>query len=302
MTGIFWALVTVLAWGSWLAPSQNVPMKGQQTRTFYVTLAVMALAIIVGLFVGLETLTWSTFWFPFIGGLIWSVSGWSAFVGTSHLGMAKAFGIWAPLNIITSIVWGIILFGEFIDTELSNILLAIVSVLIIIGGILMIIFAGESGEKTAESKKYRTLGLLGAFGAGVGFATYFIPINIGTKGETDFTMWIGTLPLSIGMFVGAIVLVLISKSPIKLEQPSHYARVLSTGLLWGIGNYGALRMMEIIGTGPGFTIAQLCVVVNALIGIFWLKSPAPKSRAATLTLIGVIIAMIGGVILGNLKA
>ena len=103
MTVILWALVTVLAWGSWLAPSQNVPMKGQ-TRTFYVTLAVMALAIIVGLFVGLDTLTWSTFWFPFIGGLIWAVSGWAAFVGTTYLGMAKAFGIWTQFNILAH-VW-----------------------------------------------------------------------------------------------------------------------------------------------------------------------------------------------------
>ena len=103
MTGIFWALVTVLAWGSWLAPSQNVPMKGQ-TRTFYVTLAVMALAIIVGLFVGLDTLTWSTFCFPVIGGLIWAVSGWAAFVGTTYLGMAKAFGIWTQFNILAH-VW-----------------------------------------------------------------------------------------------------------------------------------------------------------------------------------------------------
>lgn len=29
MLGVFWAVVTVLAWGSWLAPSQNVPMKTQ---------------------------------------------------------------------------------------------------------------------------------------------------------------------------------------------------------------------------------------------------------------------------------
>ena len=91
--GIIYALVTVLAWGTWLAPSQNVPMKGQQTRTFYVTLAVMLLALIASIFVGFEGLNASTFWFPFLGGLIWALSGWSAFVGTNRLGMAKAFGI-----------------------------------------------------------------------------------------------------------------------------------------------------------------------------------------------------------------
>ena len=90
---------------------------------------------------------------------------------------------------------------------------------------------------------------------------------------------------------------------VKLSKKgSFYFRVLSTGVLWGVGNYGALKMMELIGTGRGFTIAQLCVVVNALIGIFWLKNPKPKTRAATLTLFDILIATLGGLLLGNLKS
>jgi glucose uptake protein len=86
--GIIYALVTVLARGAWLAPSQNVPMKGQQTRTFHVTLAVMLLAAVVSIFVGFGGLNATTFWFPVLGGLIWSLSGWSVFIGMNRLGMA----------------------------------------------------------------------------------------------------------------------------------------------------------------------------------------------------------------------
>ncbi len=296
--GIIYALITVLAWGAWLAPSQNVPMKGQQTRTFYVTLAVLLLALIASIFVGFEGLNATTFWFPVLGGLIWSLSGWSAFVGTNRLGMAKAFGIWAPMNIVIAIIWGVVLFGEFMDTEAKNLILAISALLLIIGGILMIIFAGAGN---GEGKKVSLSGLLGAMGAGVGFATYFIPIQIGTANYPEFNMWIGTLPLSIGMFAGSAILMFVTKSSVRLEKGNHYARVMSTGLLWAIGNYGALAMMEIIGTGRGFTIAQLCVVVNALIGVYILKEPDPKSRAAKLTLIGVIIAMVGAVVIGNIN-
>ncbi len=300
MEGIIFAIITVLAWGSWIAPSQNVPLKGQQTRTFYVTLAVFIMAVIVSLFVGYEGLNMVTFWFPFLGGVIWSLSGWSAFIGTSRIGMAKAFGIWAPMNILVSIVWGIILFGEFINTVPRNILYAVITVIIIISGILIIIFSGGGGEKTPETRKAWLLGLIGAMGAGIGFATYFIPIQIGTAGYPEFNMWIGTLPLSIGMVVGSSILVIATRSPIKLEKTGHYFRLLSTGALWGIGNYGALAMMqpENLGTGQGFTIAQLCVVVNALIGIYWLKNPDPKSRAAKLTLLGVIVAAAGGMLFG----
>ena len=62
-----------------------------------------------------------------------------------------------------------------------------------------------------------------------------------------------------------------------------------------------LLMVGVIGMGKGFTIAQMCVVVNALIGVFVMKNPAPGSKAAKLTLIGVVIATLGGVLLGNLK-
>jgi len=30
MLGIFYALITLLAWGTWLAPSQNVPFKNRR--------------------------------------------------------------------------------------------------------------------------------------------------------------------------------------------------------------------------------------------------------------------------------
>ena len=295
MVGLVYALVTVLAWGTWLAPSQHVPMKDQQTRTFYVTLAVLLLAIVVAFFKGLQGLTLSTSWLPFLGGIIWALSGLSAFVGTRGLGMAKAFGIWAPLNIIISILWGIILFGEFLRTGFLNIILAVVSLLVIIGGILLIIFAG-SEDNARGNGRAATFGYLGAFGAGIGFASYFIPIRL-----SGMSMWVATLPLAAGMFVGAAALAAVSKSSLQLEEPSHYLRVMSTGLLWGIGNYGVLLMMERMGTGKGFTIAQLCVVVNALLGIFWEHKPRPGTRAAYYTLAGVVVATIGAVVLGNLK-
>lgn len=294
--GIVYALITVLAWGTWLAPSQNVPMKGQQTRTFYVTLAVLLMAVIASLFVGFDGLNLQTLLFPFLGGLIWALSGWSAFIGTNRMGMAKAFGIWAPMNIVVSIIWGVVLFGEFMDTELRTLIISILSFLLIIAGILVIIFAGSS---SSDQRKGGITGLLGALGAGIGFATYFIPIQIGTANNPDFNMWIGTLPLALGMFAGSSVLVLVTRSSLKLEKRNHYFRVGSTGLLWGIGNYGALAMMEIVGTGRGFTIAQLCVVVNAVVGIYLLKEPTPGSKAARLTLIGVSIATLGGIFLGN---
>jgi len=297
-SGIVYAVVTVLAWGLWLAPSQTVPLQGQQTRTFYVTLAVLLLSIAGAWVSGLQSLSLGQFGLPFAGGLIWALSGWSAFVGTNNLGMARAFGIWAPLNIMVSIAWGMVLFGEFLSTGTFNLMLAAASVAVIVVGILMIIFAGgESASAAGGKANNKVAGYLGALGAGVGFASYFVPIRI-----SQLSMWVAMLPMAVGMFVGGCLLVAVSRSPLRLQAPSHYTRLLATGILWGIGNYGALLMMERIGTGKGFTIAQLCVVVNALASVFWFKNPAPGTKAAKLTLAGIALATTAGAVLGNLKS
>jgi len=62
-----------------------------------------------------------------------------------------------------------------------------------------------------------------------------------------------------------------------------------------------LLLVGELGAGRGFTIAQLGIIVNGLIGIYILKDPAPKSRAAVLTLIGCALAGLGGILLGSLQ-
>lgn len=298
MPGILFAVITVIAWGCWLSPSQTVPFKNQQIKTFYVAVANLILAFFVGLFQGFKSLTFQTFWFPFAGGLIWAVSGYFAFLGTNRIGIARAIGIWAPLNIIVSIIWGIFLFGEFLKSDRMGILLTIFSVAAIITGISMIIFSGsrETGEKTAAGRHNTVTGILGAVIAGILWGSYFIPIRL-----SSISMWVAAFPLAAGIFTGSFILVLFTGKPVILEKPSYYARVCITGILWGIGNYASLKMMELIGTGRGFTIAQLNVALNATFGIFIFKRPHPKSKAAVFTFIGIAIALAGAILLGSLK-
>jgi glucose uptake protein len=295
MLGLLYDLITVLAWGTWLAPSQNIPFKNQQIKTFYVATANLALAIVVTLAQGWSGMTAKVFWPPFIGGLVWAVSGLCAFTATDKIGLAKAFGLWAPLNIITSLFWGGVLFDEFIHLSSGNLALLFASVAIILTGVVMIIFT-RGGNKSNQTRQGLLVGLLGAVGAGILWGSYFIPIKF-----SEVSMWLAAFPLAVGIFVGSAVLALISRQPLRLDKSSHYLRVSLTGILWGIGNYGMLLLVGQLGAGKGFTIAQLSVVVNALIGIYILRDPQPKTRAATLTLLGCILATIGGIILGNLK-
>ena len=128
MLGIFYAVITVLAWGTWLAPSQNVPFKNQQIKTFYVAIASLVLAFFVTLPQGFDQITPEVFWPPFIGGLIWAVSGYCAFTATHKIGMARASGIWSPLNIVVSLFWGATIFDEFLNTGTGGLIVLIGSV------------------------------------------------------------------------------------------------------------------------------------------------------------------------------
>jgi len=158
----------------------------------------------------------------------------------------------------------------------------------------LIIFAKGTGEGDQDQAAVR-IGLAGAVGAGVLWGSYFIPIKF-----AGVSLWAGAFPLALGMASGGLVLALLGRQSWKLPSSGDTLRACSTGALWSVGNYGMLLLVDAIGAGKGFTISQISVVVSALIGIYWLHEPPPKTRAARLTFVGCVLAMLGGIVLGNL--
>ena len=294
MLSALYALVTVLAWGTWLAPSQRVPLKNQQTKAFYVAAVNLGLASLVAFGRGQIQFSISLFWPPFLGGIIWAASGLCAFTAADRLGMARAFGIWAPLNIMVSLICGWLFFHEFSGLTLRSGLILALAVSIILAGVLLIIFAKEDATR-AGSRRQVLLGLAGALGAGVLWGIYFIPIKI-----SALSLWEAAWPMAVGMFAGSALLVLGTRQSVRLAQPGDYGRIGLTGLLWTVGNYGMLLLVDQLGAGKGYTIAQLALVVNALVGIYCLKDPPPKTQAARRILLGCVMATIGGILLGRL--
>lgn len=295
MLAVLYAVITVLAWGTWMTPSQKIVFKNQQIKTFYVAAGNLLLSALVFIIKGEGGLTGTVFALPFIGGLVWSVSAFMAFTATDRLGMARAAGIWTPLNVVVSILWGIVIFGEFLEVGPGTQVLLFGALIILLAGVLLIINA--RGRDTAHHSSSDTrIGLLGALGAGVLWGSYFIPIKLSSA-----SMWVANLPLALGIFTGSAVLAALTRQPLRLSRPGETARVITTGALWGVGNIFMLLLTEQIGAGRGFTIAQLGVVINALMGVFVLKDPAPRSHAAVLTLAGCVLASVGGILLGSLK-
>ena len=97
------ALITVVAWGTWIPMAQAARGVPQRLRTFYVTVGNFAFATVALVSSGGHLSSgWREFWLPLVGGLVWTAGNYSAFRATEAIGLARAAGSWTPLNVITA--------------------------------------------------------------------------------------------------------------------------------------------------------------------------------------------------------
>lgn len=309
------AVTTVLCWGLWIPMAQAKPGVPQQSRVFYAAVgnAVFALgALVVG--GGHLSLGWRAFWLPLAGGVIWVGGNYSAFRATEILGLARASGSWASLNVIVAFVWGEVLFRELTAFTTANLLVLASGLVLVFAGIVFIVRSQtaqggdiiavevlDSAARPAMGSLISTrshgypLGYLYAGAAGVLWGSYFVPAQ-----WARVPAQLGDFPLALGVLAAGTLLVGPTGGPARLS-PRASATQISAGVLFGIGNLALLGLVARVGTGVGFTIAQLSLLVNASIGIFVFKVPTPRSRAARVVMLGILLAALGGVLIGNLR-
>jgi glucose uptake protein len=137
--------------------------------------------------------------------------------------------------------------------------------------------------------------LLWASAAGVLWGSYFVPAQW-AKVPTQ----VANFPLALGILAAGLALALPAGEPVRLSLRVTTVQ-LTAGLLFGIGNLALLGLVSRVGTGVGFTIAQLSLLVNASIGIWVFKVPRPGSRAANIALAGILVAGVGGGLIGAVR-
>ena len=316
------ALVTVVSWGTWIPLAQALPGVPQRSRTFYVTVgnAVFAAVALVASG-GHLSFGWREFWLPFVGGLVWTAGNYSAFRASEAIGLARAAGSWTPLNIITAFVWGAFLFGELDSFSAARFALVATALVLVLVGVLLIVSsqeerpakalvqgaapawdrkragatqAGQAASAATGASSNRR-GLLWASAAGVLWGSYFVPAQW-AKVSTQ----VANFPLALGILAAGFALALPAGEPVRLSLRVTTVQ-LTAGLLFGIGNLALLGLVSRVGTGVGFTIAQLSLLVNASIGIWVFKVPRPGSRAANIALAGILVAGVGGGLIGAVR-
>ena len=157
------------------------------------------------------------------------------------------------------------------------------------------IIRARGGDEHAAGAPGQLAAVLAAASAGVLWGTYFVPAQ-----ASGLSPQAANVPLAAGMVVGATAMAVASgHGSFRLPRLYPYGALLAAGALWGVGNLGMLALVDQIGAGKGFTIAQLGLIVNALVGIYVFKNPRPSTRAAAITLYGVLVAGAGGVLVGG---
>lgn len=318
------ALVTILTWGCWVPLAQAVRGVGQRARVLYVTMGnivVAGLALIIG--GGSVSFGWKGFWLPVVGGLVWVGGNYTAFRGSACIGLARANGTWAPLNIIVSFIWGTLLFGELSHSAAWRIAVLPAAFVLVAGGVFLIVGSldkqapatapvvaaapvagalpppGPSlappGARPGGGLGENTKGLLWAAAAGVLWGSYFIPSQ-----WAGVAAQVSNFPLAVGLVAGGLLLASNGREPLRLPgRPA--AGLLLAGVLFGTGNITLLALVARVGTGVGFTLAQLALLVSASVGIYLFKVPLPGSAAAHRAMVGIVLAGAGGVAIGALR-
>jgi glucose uptake protein GlcU len=292
------SLITVVSWGTWIPLAQAAPGVPQRTRIFYVTVGNLMFAgaalVVAG---GHIAWGWRSFWLPVAGGVVWTLGNYSAFQAAEAIGLARAAGSWTPLNIIVAFVWGAALFGELDGLSSGRFAVLGGALVLVMAGVLVIVRSQDAGpaDTLPRGAGRHRRGLLWAAAAGLLWGSYFIPAQ-----SAGVTAQVSNFPLAAGMLAGSLALVLTGGESVRLPATGTTAN-LAAGFLFGIGNLALLGLVSRVGTGVGFTIAQLSLLVNASIGIWLFKVPPPGSRAAKLATAGILIAGTGGALIGALR-
>ena len=306
------ALVTVAAFGTWIPLARLLPGVPQRSRTLYVTVGNVVFAGIALLAGGGHlVLGWRGFWLPLAGGVVWTAGSYCAFKAAEAIGIARAAGIWTPLNIIVAFAWGALLFGELDHFPGIRFVLLALALAAVLAGVLLIAGSQDrSGTRVVpavapspqaiEAGPGRPAsrargGLLWAGAAGLLWGSYFVPAQWAAEPAQ-----VSNFPLALGMLGAGLALALPVGEPARLGLRALTA-LLGAGVLFGIGDFTLLGLVARVCTGTGFTIAQLSLLVNASIGIWAFHVPKPGTPAARKVIVGIVIAGAGGCIIGAMR-
>lgn len=287
--GYFYALLTILLFGSWAVPTKTLKIE-PKVLAFFLTIGMLITGVGIFIATGRQVAPINLLALPFAAGILWSVGITLGFIGIRELGITRALGIWIPVNIIVGSLWGLIYFQEAKKLPADKLGLSIFGITLLVFAALTIISSIKTQKVTGNTK----LGVLCSIGLGLLHGSVLVPLN-----ASNLPFSVTLLPFSIGMIAFTSILVFVNKLNLKYDIRS-IGRMVLAGLILGTGNLTALLTIKSLGYANGFALTQLAIIINTLWGIIVFKEVA-SARGKILIILGITIALIGAVILNSAR-
>jgi glucose uptake protein GlcU len=287
--GYFFALATILLFGSWAVPTKTLKIH-PLVLAFWLTVGHFLLSLILYIF-NPQGITFEQSAMPFVAGVLWALGIAAGYVGIRELGITRAIGTWIPIVILTSALWGFLFFGEAATLGTQRLIVSLCAIGLLVLAALLIVLSSKEDKKTLGNVK---LGLIAAIVLGITHGSFFVPLR-----ASDAGTFVSFLPLTAGMVVATFVLLIINKHRIVHDVKSTF-RMISGGFLLGGGNYTAIFTTIYLGVAQGYPLTQLAIIVNTLWGIFFFKE-ASTGKGKMLILAGVICALFGAIVLNQAR-
>lgn len=274
--GFLAAIGAALAWGSYIVPFKKSPtsnlLQFQALMTIGAFLFASAVSPIIGYSINFN-------FYGILSGVMWASANSMSLIVVKDLGISRGVPVWVSLVILTSFLWGAVVFHELP----TGILAGILGIILIISGVVLV---GSSGN--VESQNVRR-GLILAIIAGIIFGSQLVPVKL-----ANLTPQIFFFPMSFGIMITGLIIALLKQ--VKFKNEAVLASLLS-GAIWSLGNLLAAISVSLIGLAKGFPLTQSAVLVAVLWGLFYFKEIKLR-RHRIQVLVGAIILLLGVIILG----
>ena len=298
VTNILIALVPVIAWGSIGLVSGRLGGSAAQ-QTLGMTMGAVVFGIIAW-FIYRPTLDAKVWIAGILSGLFWVIGQGGQFTSMKALGVSKTIPISTGMQLAGNALAGVLLFREW-TTGRQYTLGTLAVIALIIGAALTSRVDKRNATKTdrhentgagARALTYSTLG----------YVAYTIVIKSfekwGNVGDvTNFTHAV-VLPQSIGMFLGAIVFVIMIGARKEMWQLPSWKNII-TGLFWGTGNLFMFLATIKVGLAVAYSMAQMGIIISTF-GSIWLLGERKTHWEMVNIIICSVLIIVGGIMLGTM--
>ncbi|NMO96566.1 GRP family sugar transporter [Paenibacillus lemnae] len=282
---ILLALLPALFWGTIVL--FNVKLGGgPYSQTLGTTLGALIFSFVLYLIQQPE-LTMTMIIVGVVSGMFWVLGQSNQLKSIQLIGVSKTMPISTGLQLVSTALFGVIVFREWKTTQ--SVILGLLAILLVIIGVIFTSYEQrKDGSKlwTADFKKGMAVLLLST----LGYLLYVVTARI-----FDVNGFEALFPQAIGMCIGAVILTS------KYKPYNKYAiKNILPGLIWAAGNMFLFISQPRVGVATSFTLSQMGIVISTLGGI-WILGEDKTRKQIIFIMIGIVFIIGSAFLLGLTK-